>query len=250
MSRHRAADSPLNSGLAERIEELARQAAVDRAVVPEPQLADVHQHIDEVADVVRQAMVVMAEFQRTTEERYAAQSALLDAQARRADSAVATAQAARETLKDTGAELLTQVKEARNEFHGSAGILTGAQAVLEAGVRRVQTSGDALVRYLDDRDVALEAERDRILRDVLEDFAESLNARERRSIAKRLVGVVDRRRDARDAGRWRREHGVEPGQPPLDLTTRDERIAQAGGARPGVIDLDAAAQQRRMSPRR
>ncbi len=250
MSRHRAADNPLHAGLAERIEELARKAAVARDVSPEPQLAAMHQQIEQIADAVRQSMAVMAEFQRVTAERYAAQFALLDAQARRADSAVATAQAARDTLRETGAELLAQVQEARNDFHGSTGILTGAQAVLEAGVRRVQTSGDALVRYLDDRDVALEAERDRILRDVLEDFASSLNARERRGIAKRLVGVVDRRRDARDATRWRREHGVEPGQPPLDLTTRSDRVAQAGGARPGVIDLDAAAQQRRTTPRR
>jgi hypothetical protein len=249
MSKHRAADDSIG-GLADRIEEIARRAALERAVPPEPQLAEVHQHIAEIAGMVRQSLAVMAELQRVAEERYAAQFALLDAQARRADAAVATAEEARATLRTTGAALLTQVQEARDDFRGSTGILTGAQAVLEAGVRRVQTSGDALVRYLDDRDLALEAERDRILRDVLEDFAASLDARERRGIAKRLVGVVDRRRDARDAARWRREHGVDGGQEPGATTGRDERIALAGGGGPVVIDLDAAAQARRTTPRR
>jgi hypothetical protein len=121
-------------------------------------------------------------------------------------------------------------------------LLTGAQAVLEAGVRRMQTSGDALVRYLDDRDVALDAERDRVLRDVLEDFASSLHARERRTLARRLIDVVDRRRDARDAARGRRQHAAESGR------AQPEGLREVTAER-RVIDLDAAAKLRRASQR-
>ncbi|MEO6714869.1 MAG: hypothetical protein ABIM89_15785 [Mycobacteriales bacterium] len=117
--------------------------------------------------------------------------------------------------------------------------------VLDAGVRRLETSSDALAAYLDDRDAAIEGERDRVLRDVLEDFAASLHARERRTVARRLIDAIDRRRDARDAARWRREHGAE--QRPL----RPRQMQPpAAGHGPRVIDLDAASRQRKQTQRR
>lgn len=233
MSKHRAADTSLTlTPLAERIDELAERAAL----TADPRFVAVHQHIAQLADILREAMDVMTAHQRTLDSRYDVLLDQLERQAARADDMIATTTAARSALEDS-AGLLTEVRAMRAEIQGGTGMLTGAQAVLEAGVRRMQTSGDALVRYLDDRDVALEAERDRVLRDVLEDFAESLHARERRTLARRLVDAVDRRRDARDAQRWRREHRSDDTQP--------RPVATASGSGPRVIDLDAAAKLRR-----
>jgi hypothetical protein len=239
MSKHRAADTTLTlTPLAERLTELAERSAAQS--IADPRFVAVHDHIAQIADVVRQAMAVMAVQHQQLEYRYDALLAQLERQTARADEMIASSAAAREALDD-GAGLLAEVRAMRAELQGAAGLLTGAQAVLEAGVRRMQTSGDALVRYLDDRDIALEAERDRVLRDVLEDFAASLHARERRTVARRLMDVVDRRRDARDAARWRREHAETAGRAPQ---------AAANGTGPRVIDLDAAAKLRRPSYRR
>lgn len=141
-------------------------------------------------------------------------------------------------LMDTRRQLLDEIAAARSELQGTAGVMVGAQAVLDAGVRRIQSSGDALIHYLDDRDLALEAERDRIMRDVLEEFAETMRAHERRGVSRRLAAVVDRRRDARDAARWRRTR-------PQQAVARPEVTQEASS----VIDLEGAAMLRRSARR-
>lgn len=247
MSKHRAADESLTTltdlsatPLGQQLAELAeRAAAADGA---DPRFAAVHDHIAQVADAVREALGGLADQQQQMIARYADLLIQLERQESRADDQIAAATAARATL-ESGAELLADVRAMRVQLQGSTGLLTGAQAVLEAGVRRMQTSGDALVRYLDERDVALEAERDRVLRDVLEDFATSLHARERRTLARRLIDVVDRRRDARDAARWRRAQGGD--QRPV-LAEGTDAITRAA---PRVIDLEAAARRRATSGR-
>ncbi|HZG94120.1 MAG TPA: hypothetical protein VEZ46_05355 [Mycobacteriales bacterium] len=162
------------------------------------------------------------------------QRAALDDVLARMAELIADSGAATGSLDRTRQDLLREISQARGELHATAGVMTGAEAVLDAGVRRIETSGAAMVRYLDERDLALEAERDRLLREVLEDFADTLGARERRTVARRLIGVVDRRRDARDANRWRRAN---PGQAADGSTP--EAVAP-----PTVIDLDAAQQRR------
>ncbi|MDQ1708662.1 MAG: hypothetical protein QOG49_47 [Frankiaceae bacterium] len=201
MSKHRAADTSLTlTPLAMRLAELAAQSGPADG---EAGLDAVHEHIAAVADIVREAMDVMAGQQTQADARYAAMAALLQRQTDRVSD------------------------------------------VLDAGVRRLESSTEVLASYLEDRDGQLEAERDRVLRDVLEDFAASLHARERRTVARRLIDAVDRRRDARDAARWRREHGAE--QHPA----RPRSLQAAPDAVPRrVIDLDAASKMRRASPRR
>lgn len=202
MSKHRAADTSLTlTPLAARLAELAEHSARESA--NDPRFAAVHDHIAEVADVVREALHAAG------------------AQQDRADA-----------LHD---ELVEQVQKQVDRM----------AEVLESGVRRLDGTGDALAAYLDVRDTRIEAERDRILREVLEDFATSLHARERRTVARRLVDAVDRRRDARDAAKWRREHGAE-------LTSAHPRFAPATAesSGPRVIDLDAASKSRRATQRR
>ena len=71
-----------------------------------------------------------------------------------------------------------------------------------------------LLAYLADRDRVLERERDRVLHEVLEEFAVGLTPRERRAVASRVGEAVDRHRDGRDAARFRR---TQAGEPELDI---------------------------------
>ena len=243
MSKHRAADTTLVTDTGLRDSPLGRQLAelAERAVAAngeDPQFAALHDHIASVADLMTQAMADMTERQQRLDARYAELLTLLERQAGRADLELAAAR----TSGESGTQLLAEVREARTQLQGSTGLLTGAQAVLEAGVRRMQTSGDALMRYLDDRDVAVESERDRVLREVLEDFAASLHARERRTLSRRFLAVVDRRRDARDAARWRRERAIVT----APAAAAEDATGQTGSR---VIDLDAAARRRAQSVR-
>jgi chromosome segregation ATPase len=238
-----------HAALLARLEDEARTAAELRAQLLgelDSARTSLQPAVDEARDqVARQAeamtSTVLAAVVTLLDERLGAaadqlaqqRTALDDVLVRMAEL-IADSGAATGSLDRTRQDLLREISQARGELHTTAGVMTGAQAVLDAGVRRIETSGAAMVRYLDDRDLALEAERDRLLREVLEDFADTLGARERRTVARRLIGVVDRRRDARDANRWRRAN-------PQQGTDRD---APAAVAPPTVIDLDAAQQRR------
>ena len=87
---------------------------------------------------------------------------------------------------------------------GQLGAIRGVTGTLDGSTDRLVGAGQALLAYLGERDQWLERERDRVLHDVLEEFAAGLSGRGRRSLTGRMREVVDRRRDARDAERFRR----------------------------------------------
>jgi hypothetical protein len=99
--------------------------------------------------------------------------------------------------------LANQVK-AIDEVSGSLG----------GGTDRLVGAGQALLAYLGERDRWLERERDRVLHEVLDEFAQGLSAKERRAVSSRMGEALDRRRDARDAERFRR---TETGQPAIEI---------------------------------
>ncbi len=68
---------------------------------------------------------------------------------------------------------------------------------------RVQAAGRLLVAYLADRDVALEEVRDRTTVQMLADLLDGLPSRERARAEEHARGLLGRRRDARQAERWR-----------------------------------------------
>jgi hypothetical protein len=122
----------------------------------------------------------------------------------RADIVVAEGRAsAQGVLEDVQATLAEQV-DAIGTVSGTIG----------GGTERLVAAGQALLAYLADRDRSLERERDRVLHEVLEEFAAGLTPRERRAVASRVGEAVDRHRDSRDAARFRR---AQAGEPELDI---------------------------------
>jgi hypothetical protein len=102
------------------------------------------------------------------------------------------------------APLRSEVQRLPGEFRGLIADLldsvrAGSAALVE-GVDRLAAAGNALAVYLAERDLLLEQERDRVL---LEEFARGLSPRARRKLSGRVADALDRRRDARDADRWR-----------------------------------------------
>ncbi|MFN2625098.1 MAG: hypothetical protein ABR520_03315 [Mycobacteriales bacterium] len=99
----------------------------------------------------------------------------------------------------------------RDSLRDTATRIGAAQHALDDGTNRLEVAGTGLLRYLAERDIALETERDRILTDILEEFARGLSKGDRRALAGRVTESLERHRDARDADRWR---ALQAGQPP------------------------------------
>ena len=200
----------------EAFDETARQLRSD--VLDE--LADVRAgmltRLDAMAvDVERQGRVVddlsqRAGFLEEAVNRTADAVARLDSgwQAR-TEEVVAQARAAGEAA----------VGEVRDALAGTTAALQDAARGLAGGTDRLTDAGRGLLGYLAERDRALEQDRETLLHQMLDDFAEGLSPKERRSLADRLGDVLDRRRDSRDAQRWRSEQQSPPPVPaPPDLS--------------------------------
>jgi len=150
------------------------------------------------------------------------------------------------------AGVLADVQATLAEQVDSIGAVSGS---IGGGTERLVAAGQALLAYLADRDRALERERDRVLHDVLEEFAAGLTTRERRAVASRVGEAVDRHRDSRDAARFRRSHA---GEPELDipsvpgvvarlsepLPTPAQPVAQRSGLRPAPRSTASTARKR------
>ncbi len=106
-------------------------------------------------------------------------------------------------VREVRIEMQAQMDRVRTELVRVVESVAGAGQDLDAGTERLSEAGHALVDYLDQRDRLLEAERDRVLHDVLDAFASGLSSRERTALAGRVGDALTRRRDARDAQRYR-----------------------------------------------
>jgi hypothetical protein len=95
--------------------------------------------------------------------------------------------------------------------------------MIGGGTDRLVAAGQALLAYLGERDRWLERERDRVLHEVLDEFAEGLSAKERKAVASRVGEALDRRRDVRDAARYRR---TQDGQPAVEIPPIPSEIAE------------------------
>jgi hypothetical protein len=111
--------------------------------------------------------------------------------------------AASSVLEGVQAEVKSGLAEMSRSLTGQFAAIRGVTGTLGGGTERLVGAGQALLAYLGERDRWLEAERDRVLHEVLEDFAQGLSGRRRRALSSRMRDVVDRRRDARDAERFR-----------------------------------------------
>jgi hypothetical protein len=118
--------------------------------------------------------------------------------------------AARSVLSEIQAEVHRATADLRAALDGQVAAIGNVTGYLDGGTNRLVAAGQSLLAYLGERDRMLEKERDRLLHEVLEEFAEGLSPRERRAVASRVGEAVDRRRDARDAARFRKTADSHP----------------------------------------
>jgi methyl-accepting chemotaxis protein len=144
---------------------------------------------------------------------------------------------------DVRAEVGGHLQDVRAVLQQVVGTVEDARSGLDDGTDRLARAGHVLVAYLEERDRLLEAERDRVLHDVLDAFAAGLSARERSALAGRVSDVVARRRDARDAERYREALGA-PVPPTVRLPDDVLGLSAASSAVPegrdGVTSPDGS----------
>jgi hypothetical protein len=134
---------------------------------------------------------------------------------------------ARRSAEGVLAEFRQRAEAVVGEVAGSVDRQTEAvRAVAEllgGGTNRLVTAGQSLLGYLADRDRLLENERTVAILEMLDEFAEGLSAKDRRAMSGRLAEALERRRNARDAERFRAQQSGQPGidvpPPPADLAT-------------------------------
>jgi hypothetical protein len=117
---------------------------------------------------------------------------------------------------DVRAEVGARLDDVRATLERVTGTVDLARAGLHDGTDRLAQAGAVLVAYLEHRDRLLEAERDRVLHEVLDAFAAGLSARERRRA--RRPRHRRRRPPARRRGRRALPRGArQPVSPTADL---------------------------------
>ena len=126
-------------------------------------------------------------------------------------------------------EVSAQLVRVREELARAVESVVDASSGISSGTDRLSGVGSVLVAYLEERDRLLEAERDRVLHEVLDTFASGLSARERTALSGRVTDAVARRRDARDADRYRCAVGA-PVPPVLDLPAAVRELVPAPAA--------------------
>jgi predicted nuclease with TOPRIM domain len=136
----------------------------------------------------------------------------------RVDAVVAEGRAsAQSVLEEVQAEIDRALSEMTETLAAQVKTVRSVTGSLGGSSERLISAGQALLAYLGERDRWLERERDRVLHELLDEFAEGLSAKERSALASRVGEALDRRRDARDAARYRRspEARVEVEIPPI-----------------------------------
>jgi ElaB/YqjD/DUF883 family membrane-anchored ribosome-binding protein len=139
--------------------------------------------------------------------------------------------AAHTVLEAVQGEVRSGLTDISRSLGGQFDAIRSVTGTLGGSTDRLVGAGQALLAYLGERDQWLERERDRVLHDVLEEFAGGLSGRGRRSLTGRMRNVVDRRRDARDAERFRRAQGeptvIEVPSVPPELAALSEPVFPA-----------------------
>jgi hypothetical protein len=192
-------------GLAERLEALMRNAAADgseRFSRLESRLERLHAAVvegfgTELASLRHDLADALDEVRDQVESTVGAANSTIAA------TLEAHGAAAHSVLEAVQAEVKSGLTEISRSLTGQFAAIRGVTGTLGGGTDRLVGAGQALLAYLGERDRWLERERDRVLHEVLDEFAEGLSGRGRRSLTSRMRNVVDRRRDARDAERFR-----------------------------------------------
>ncbi|MHB8510908.1 MAG: hypothetical protein ACYDCC_01910 [Actinomycetota bacterium] len=115
---------------------------------------------------------------------------------------------------------------------------------------RITEFQEQVLAYLQVRDLALEERRDQIVTELLTDFFKELPAKEQDKAASRLRSVFARRRDRRDADRYRSGSPPPPRTPPVSAETlarvknevqRQDRLAERPWAERSYVEPSTPA---------
>jgi chromosome segregation ATPase len=172
---------------------------------------------------------------------------------RRTDATIdLVTKAGQATVADFRAEMQDLVARLSGSVDATTGAVGGSVEMVTVATQRLVTAGQALLGYLARRDQLLEAERDRVLHELLDEFARGLSAKERRGMGERVTEVLERRRDARDADRYRRttagEEPVEIPEVPDDLARLAAPVPAPKPPRKAPAEKAAAKAATRKAP--
>jgi hypothetical protein len=211
----------LRSDVLDRVEESAATTAAG--------LADLRHGVTTAARAGDQTTSQLGQFAETLAAVHSVVSQLDADWNRRTDAAIdLAAQAGHAAVDEFRGEVRQVVDDLRSSVDASVSSVDGSADVLQAATQRLVAAGQALLGYLAQRDRLLEAERDRTLHEILDEFAQGLSAKERRGLSDRVGEALERRRDARDAGRFRRGAqelpAVDVPEPPRDLAALAEPL--------------------------
>lgn len=155
-----------------------------------------------------------------------------------AEDVVTQSAAVREQVVQLRGEVEVIVEQAltamRSEVVAELAGVGEARATLDGLSSRLTRTGRALLNYLVERDLALEAERDRVLHELLADLAAGLSLADRRRLSSRVSELVQRRRDERDAQHWRAHRGSGAG----GAVAAAGEPGEAGLPDPGAVERD------------
>jgi chromosome segregation ATPase len=243
-------------GLAERFETLSKDAAADASTRVAELEARVEALPGAVITGVRAELAALRhDLADALEEiREDVEAAVDTASAALAATLDEQAVTARGVLDGVQTDVTAGLSEINRSLQGQFVAIRGVTGTLGGSTDRLVGAGNALLAYLGERDRWLERERDRVLHEVLEDFSQGLSGRGRRSLSSRMQDVVDRRRDARDAERYREgdQAGVVIEIPPLppELAELGEPIAPPVPAAelPKLPDIAASAAKSAHNP--
>jgi hypothetical protein len=175
--------------------------------------------------------------------------------------------AAREgAVAGAGAAVERGVGELRSVVAATEQELAASRSEVALFSDRFAKAGQALLEHLAARDLLLEQARDELLAQLLTDLTSGMTGRDRSAAGARLSQITQRRRDARDAERWRAGRPPAPVLP-ADIKDENELVAlleaplraqaagdpaettgAAGGAAPGVTSAPLVAPELSMSP--
>jgi hypothetical protein len=133
---------------------------------------------------------------------------------------------AREAVSSVMADVRAVVADQRQQL---AGLRGDVQLVAD----RLVGAGQALVEHLAGRDLRLERARDELAGRLLADLLTGLPARERETAVRRAAGLLQRRRETRDATRWREGMTPEPNLP-AEVADEDELLRLIDARRPAA----------------
>jgi hypothetical protein len=140
----------------------------------------------------------------------------------KSDSAVAAARESSEAVLASVRERIeTSLGGIREALEKQTGVMREHGELVTGGTGRLVAAGHALLGYLAERDRIVEDERTQSFHELLDAFAEGMSAKERRKTSERLSDALERRRNAQDADRYRKQlAGEQPATipaPPADL---------------------------------